>query len=103
MTISQWLDMQAVAGADVSHIEIPLEMLNDEAPEETIFFEEIRPCSILCSEDHPFATVERFGDWFYARGRDREAGPHTTLPQWWLLTRDETLALKTAKTHIGKK
>ncbi|MBN1546968.1 MAG: hypothetical protein JW902_09935 [Syntrophaceae bacterium] len=102
MTISEWLDKKAALGVDVSHIEMPVEMLIDEAPEETVFFEEIRSCSILCPEDHPFATVERFGDWFYARGRDREKGPHTTLPQWWLFTKDEALAIQTAKAHIGK-
>jgi len=102
MTISKWLDKKVAEGVDVSHIEVPLEMLIDEAPEETIFFEEIRPCSILCPGDHAFATVERFGSWYYARGRDREASPHTTLPQWWLFTKDKNLALKTAKAHIGK-
>lgn len=102
MNISQWLDKKVADGVDVSHIEMPAEMLNDEAPEKTIFFAEIRPCSILCPGDHAFATVEQFGDWYYCRGRDREEGPHTTLPQWWLFTRDETLALQTAKAHIGK-
>ena len=101
MTISKWLDEKVIKGVDVSHIVLPEGMLNDEAPEETIFFEEIRSCSILCPEDHPFSTVERFGDWYYARGRDKEAGPHTTLPPWWLWTKDEALALRTAKAHIG--
>lgn len=101
MNISKWLDQKIAEGVDVSHIELPAEMLNDEAPEETIFFEEIRPCSMLCPGDHAFATVEQFGDWYYARGRDKEAGPHTTLPQWWLFTKDEALALRTAKAHIG--
>jgi hypothetical protein len=102
MKISKWLDKKVSEGVDVSHIKLPEEMLNDEAPEETIFFEEIRPCSILCPGDHAFTTVERFGNWYYVRGRDKEDGPHTTQPPWWLFTKDEALALQTAKEHIGK-
>lgn len=100
MRISQWLDMKEAEGTDVSHIELPENMAKDEAPSETVFFKEIRPCSILCTGSHPFATVERFGHWYYSRGRDKEKGAHTTLPQWWLFTRDLELAIKTARTHI---
>ena len=100
MNISEWLDMKVAEGVDVSRIELPAAMLHDEAPDETVFFEEIRTCSILCPGDHPFATIERFGDWYYCRGRDRERGPHTTLPQWWLFTKDEAFALETARAHI---
>ncbi|MDX9746850.1 MAG: hypothetical protein WCX84_10015 [Syntrophales bacterium] len=102
MTISEWLDKKMAKGIDVAHIEVPTEMMIDEAPDETIYFKEIRSCSILCPEDHPFATVERFGDWYYARGRDKEASRHTTLPLWWLWTRDKPLALRTAEAHIEK-
>ncbi|MDQ5986385.1 MAG: hypothetical protein CSYNP_02108 [Syntrophus sp. SKADARSKE-3] len=100
MTISKWLDNQEAAGKDVSHVVLPEELANEEAPSETIFFKEIRPCSFLCSGSHPFSTVERFGHWYYSRGRDKEKGPHTTLPQWWLFTRDRDLAIKTAESHI---
>jgi len=102
MTISEWLDRKVTEGVDVSHITLPEGMLNDEAPEETVYFHEIRACSILCPEDHPFATVERFGDWYYARGRERESGPHTALPLWWLWTEDESLAVKTAQACLEK-
>jgi hypothetical protein len=100
MSISKWLDRKEAEGIDVSHIELPENMLSDEAPAETIFFKEIRPCSILCPGSHPFATVERYGHWFYCRGRDRETCPHTTKPQWWMFTRDIELAFKTAKARI---
>lgn len=100
MNISRWLDQKEAEGLDVSHIEVPEDMLNDEAPAETIYFKEIRPCSILCTGSHPFATVERYGHWFYCRGREKEQGNHTTKPQWWMFTRGVELALKTAKAHI---
>jgi hypothetical protein len=103
MNISDWLDEKEKQGIDVSHIVLPADLAADEVPDETIFFEEIRPCSILCTGDHPFSTVERFGDWYYSRGRDKENGPHTTKLQWWFFTRDKDFALKTAKVHIGKK
>ena len=100
MRISDWLDMQQAQGIDVSHARIPESMLREEQPDETVFFKEIRPCSILCTGDHPFATVERYGQWYYARGREKEKGPHTTKPQWWMFTRDQNLAVKEAKAHI---
>lgn len=102
MTISEWLDKKEAAGIDVSQIVLPEELTIDEAPAETIFFQEIRPCSILCTRGHPFATVERFGHWYYSRGREKEKGPHTTKPQWWLFTRNKDLAIKTAKSRIEK-
>lgn len=103
MNISNWLDKKETEGIDVSHIELPENMANDEPPTETIYFKEIRPCSIFCTGSHPFATIERFGDWFYCRGRNKENGPHTTKPQWWLFTKDTELAFKTAKMHIDIK
>ena len=102
MNISEWLDKQESRGLDVSHIVLLEDMAKDEEPDETIFFKEIRTCSILCPGDHPFATIERFGHWYYCRGREKEAGPHTTKPQWWLFIKDKDLALKTAKFHIEK-
>jgi len=100
MTISEWLDEKEADGIDISHIVVPDDLTDEEDPEETIFFKEIRTCSVLCTGQHPFATVERFGDWYYSRGREKEAGPHTTQPQWWLYTKDRELAVKTAKSHI---
>ena len=102
MNIIEWLDKKEEQGIDVSQIVLPADLANSEAPAETIFFQEIRKCSILCTGDHPFSTVERFGHWYYSRGRDKENGPHTTKPQWWLFTRDVDLAIKTAKAHIEK-
>ncbi len=100
MNISEWLDQKEAQGIDVSHINLPAEMVNEEEPDETIFFKEIRTCGVLCSGDHPFATVERYGRWYYCRGREKETGPHTTKPPWRLFTRDQKLAVKTARLHI---
>ena len=49
MNISDWLDKKEAEGIDVSHIVLPDNLANEEAPEETIFFQEIRSCSILCT------------------------------------------------------
>ncbi len=100
MTVSEWLDEKEARGIDVSQIELPGDLSYDDGPDETIFFEERNPCGILCTKSHPFSTVERFGDWFYARGQDKEAGIHSSEKQWHLFTRDRSLALKTAKSHI---
>ncbi len=100
MTISEWLDDKEAEGIDVSHIVVPDELTSEEDPAETIFFKQIRTCSIICTGQHPFATVERFGDWYYCRGQKKETGPHTTQPQWWMYTKDRDLAVKTAKSNI---
>ena len=100
MTISEWLDKQEAQGVDVSHIALPEAMARDEEPDETLYFKEVRTCSVLCTGDHPFATVERFGRWYHARGREKETGPHTTKPPWWLFTKDQDLAIKTARSRI---
>lgn len=100
MTISEWLDQKEAQGVDVSQIVLPEDLASDEEPDETIYFKEIRPCSVLCTGTHPFATVERYGHWYLSRGREKEAGPHTSRPQWWLFTKDKNLALKTSREHI---
>ena len=100
MNISGWLDERELEGIDVSQIALPNDLAYDEGPEETIFFQEIRPCGILCTENHPFSTVERFGHWYYSRGQDKKAGIHSSGMEWKLFTRDRDLALKTAKSHI---
>jgi len=93
MTVSEWLDTKEAEGVDVSHIVLPDDLANYQDPDETIFYKEIRGCSILCSDNHPFSTVEQFGNWYYCRGRDKENGPHTTQPQWWMFTKDKDLAV----------
>ncbi len=100
MKISDWLDKKVAEQADVSHIELPIELSYDEGPDETVFFKEIKPCGILCDENHPFATVERYGHWYYSRGQDKQAGIHSPNMKWSLFTKDKKLALKTAKEHI---
>ena len=100
MSISGWLDEKEALGFDVSQIVLPDDLAYDEAPEETIFFEEVHPCGILCTENHPFSTVERFGRWYYSRGQDKKAGIHSSGMEWSLFTRDRDLAVKTAKSHI---
>ena len=100
MSIAGWLDEKEALGFDVSQMVLPDDLAYDEAPEETIYFQEIRPCGILCTENHPFSTVERFGHWYYSRGQDKKAGIHSSGMEWKLFTRDKDLALKTAKSHI---
>jgi len=100
MKISDWLDEQEAANVDVSQIVLPADMSYDEVPEETIYFKEIKPCGVLCTGNHPFSTVERFGRWYYGRGQDKNAGIHSSAMKWRLFTRDKEKALQTAKTHI---
>ena len=101
VTISEWLDEKESEGVDVTHIVVPDDLTREEDPEETIFFKQIRPCSVLCTGRHPFATVERFGHWYYSRGRKKETGAHTTQPQWWMYTKDRELAVNTAQSNIN--
>jgi hypothetical protein len=100
MSISEWLDKKEREGVDVSQIALPEDQAYDAIPDEVVFFEEVNPCSILCVENHPFSTVERFGHWYYGRGQDKKAGIHATGMGWRLFTKDKDLAVKTAKSHI---
>jgi hypothetical protein len=100
MKISDWLDEKEAENVDVSQIELPRDMSFDEGPDETIFFEEIKPCGLFCTENHPFSTVERFGHWYYSRGQDKKAGIHSSKMKWRMFTKDKNLALQTAKAHI---
>jgi len=100
MKVSQWLDSQEALGVDVSRLAAPARLLSEDEPDETLYFTEIRPCSVLCTGDHPFATVERYGTWYYSRGREKDKGPHTAKPQWGLFTRDRDLALREARSRI---
>jgi hypothetical protein len=100
VNISDWLDSKTGEGLDPAHIVLPDGMTYDQAPEETIYFEEIRPCGVLCTGNHPFSTVERFGHWYYCRGQDKLAGIHFSGMEWTLFTKDRDLAVKTAKSHI---
>jgi hypothetical protein len=100
MRISEWLDKKEAEGFDVSQIILPDALSYDEAPDETVFFKEIRPCGILCTKNHPFSTVERFGHWYHCRGQDKKAGIHSSEMKWRLFTKDLDLAIKTAESHI---
>jgi hypothetical protein len=100
MKISAWLDKQVSENIDVSHVELPADLIYDDDPDETLYFKEIKPCGLFCTENHPYATVERFDHWYYCRGQDKQAGIHSSEMKWWLFTRDKELALKTAKAHI---
>ena len=100
MDISEWLDKKEEEGIDVSQIVLPEDLSYDEVPDETIFYEEINPCGILCTGNHPFSTVDRFGDWYSCRGQDKGAGIHSSRMQWHLFTKDKDLAVKTAKSHL---
>jgi hypothetical protein len=100
MKVSDWLDREEAKNLDVSHIMLPEDLSYDEVPDETIFFEEINHCGILCPENHPFSIVERFGHWYYCRGQKKEAGIHSSGMEWRFFTKDRDLAVKTAKSHI---
>ncbi|MBU0484335.1 MAG: hypothetical protein KKB30_07460 [Proteobacteria bacterium] len=101
MKISDWLDEQEAEQGDVSQIVLPTNMSFDENPAETIFFKEINPCGMLCPENHPFSTVERFGHWYLSRGQDKKAGIHSSKMKWHLFTKDKNIALQTAKDHLA--
>lgn len=100
MRISDWLDEQEAKNEDVSQLELPRNMAFDEDPEETIFYKEIRPCGLFCTENHPFATVERFGHWYYCRGQDKKAGIHSSKMKWQMFTKDRAAAIKMAQARI---
>ena len=100
MKISEWSDKKEAEGIDVSQIELPDDLFRDEDPDETVFFKAFNPCSILCTGNHPFSTVERFGHWYYCRGQDKKAGIHSTGMEWRFFTKNKDLALKAAKSHI---
>jgi hypothetical protein len=100
LKISAWLDEREAENLDVSQIDLPEDLSYDEDPDETIFFEEFKPCGFLCAENHPFSTVERFGHWYYSRGQDKKAGIHSSEMKWRFFTKDQDLAIQTAKAHI---
>jgi hypothetical protein len=100
MKISDWLDEKESENVDVSQIELPKDISFDAVPDETLYFKEDNPCGLLCTDNHPFSKVERFGHWFIRKGQDRKAGIHSSKMKWRLFARDKALALKTAKEHI---
>ena len=98
--VSDWLDKKVKEKIDVSQISLPADLIYDEVPDETIFFREINPDGMISAADHPFSTVERFGHWYYCRGRDKAVGAHLQGKEWRLFTKDKYLALQTAKSRI---
>ena len=100
MNISGWLDQQKEEYGDISQIELPADLTYDEEPDEMVFFEEINHCGILCSKNHPFSSIVRYGQWYYCTGQDKSAKVHSSEKMWHLLTMDKHLALNTAKEHI---
>lgn len=100
MKISEWLDKKETEDLDVSQILQPDDLSYDEVPDESIFFEEINPFGMLCTGNHPFSTVERFGYWYYCKEPDKKVGIHSSGMQQRLFTKDKDLAVKTAKLHI---
>ena len=100
MKISDWLDEKEAEDVDVSRIELPGDLSFDDPPDETIFFKEYNPCGLLCTNNHPFSKVERFGRWYHCQGQDIKAGIHSKTMKWHLYTKDKDLALQTAKVHI---
>lgn len=100
MKVSDWLDEKVLENVDVSQIVLPANIAYDDDPDETLYFEEINPCGLFCTENHPFSTVERFGHWYLSRGQDKKAGIHSTEMQWRLFTKDKNIALQTARNRI---
>lgn len=100
MQISAWLDEQVADNIDVSQITLPPELSYDAVPDETVFFEEINPCGLLCTDSHPFSKIERFGHWYCCKGQDKQAGIHSSEMKWRLNTKDKELALRAAKAHL---
>ncbi len=100
MKISDWLDEKEAEGVNVSQIELPADMAYDAAPDETVFFEEVKPCGFFCTKKHPFSKVERFGNWYYCSGQDQKDGIHSLKEKWRLFTKDKDLAIQTAQAHL---
>ena len=100
MKISDWLDEKVKEGVDVSQIELPRDMSYDNVPDESVFFEEFKPCGLLCTENHPYSKVERFGRWYRCKGQDKKAGIHSSEMKWRLFTTDKDVALQAAKSHL---
>ena len=100
MKISDWLDEQVEKNVDVSRIELPKEIAYEDTPDETVFFEEINPCGHFCTKNHPFSKVERFGHWYLCKGQEKKAGIHSSKMKWRLITKDEGLAMQTAKSRL---
>ena len=100
MKLSDWLDEKVAENVDVSQIELPKEISFDAEADETVFFEEDNPCGLLCTKNHPFSKVERFGHWYYCRGQNRKAGIHSSNMKWRLFTKNKETAIKTAKAHM---
>lgn len=100
MKISEWLDEKETENVDVSQIVLPADMSYDEVPDETIFFKEVNPCGMFCTDNHPFSKVERFDHWYSCTGQDKKAGIHSSEMKWRLFTKDKHLALQRAKEHI---
>ena len=101
MNISEWLDQQVKAQVDVSQIEVPVEIVFDSTADETVFFEEMNPCGVLCTQNHPYAKIKRFGHWYVCTGQDRRAGIHSSEMKWRLNTRDKQLAMRTAQARMA--
>jgi len=95
--LSLLLDKKEEKGIGISQLVLPEDLPYDEVPDETIFYGEINPWGILCTINHPFSTVDRFGDWYSCRGQDKGAGIHSSRMHWHLFTKDKDLAVKTAK------
>ena len=73
MDISEWLDRKEAEGVDASRIDPPEDLLYDASPDEVVFFQVVNPCSILCSKEHPFSTVERLRALVLLQGPGQES------------------------------
>ena len=90
MKISEWLDKKEAEGIDVYQITLPDSLSYEEASDGTIFLRRLMKINndgILSIADHPFSTVERFGHWYYGRGRNKATGIYSPGMEWKLFTK----------------
>ena len=73
----EWLDEQETQGVDVSHIVLPKDLSYDEDSDQTLYFKEIRPCSILLYPKSSFCYGPAFRTLvLFERSRQASWYPH---------------------------
>ena len=101
MTLAEWLDQKAEEGVDLAGLSLPQEILYDAEADERLYFAEENPCGVFCRENHPYASVERYGHWYHAHGQAREAGVHSDRLTWQLFTKNRSEALQAARSRMA--
>jgi hypothetical protein len=83
---------------DVSEIDPPADLLYDDRPDETIYFDEINSCGILYRTITPFPPSSGSA-MVLCPGQDRNAGLHSAERNE-AVHQGQIVALSTAKAHI---